>query len=443
MITVLDPIKSVGSIIGLQKRVSDLVYRKSVFVLELPFSDKIILFHTLTGEMIEIDAEDYRRISFNDTIKNQLINKWFFVPEDFDEITQCQQLRNVVSLIEQKKSCVCRYTIFTTTSCNARCFYCFEKGQKQLTMSQKTALDAVEWMINHSEDEPLFLRWFGGEPLCNVRAIDTICNKLKTVKKSFSSEIVTNAFLFNEDILKRAINEWNLKRAIITLDGTENAYNRIKAYTNVSDSPYQIVIENIRKLVDCGIKVTVNLNMDASNVQDLKELADELVSRFGFNSCLNARCELLKEYVNKIHVFEDISEAYSMREMINRILEEGGIRERRYLDRKLKINSCMADDKQSLTILPDGRIGKCEHFGDSNEVGDLYEGIDPEKSVLWSQKQPDQENCRKCSCYPLCIRLKKCNAVNEKCDESLRTMMADELKQRVINTYKIIMNERA
>ncbi len=432
------PYEIVLSVIGKQKNHFSGDLRKSFFCLEIPVEDGILLFHSLTGELVKLENGEIGLWN-DESLKEILFEKWFLVSEGLDETIHCDQVRNIISLLQKRTPNICRYTIFTTTDCNARCFYCFEHGQKRLSMDDDIADKTAQYMTDHSGNEDIAIRWFGGEPLYNQKAIDIICDRLRESNKKFKSSMVTNAYLFDEKTVEKALRSWNLQSVIITLDGTEEIYNRTKAYINKDGNAYQKVLMNIEFLLKAGVKVTVNLNMDAANADDLEVLAHVLFERFASYKGFGARCELLKEYVGKIHHFGSFEEAMDRRKRINQFLDDHGIKTKEYLDNGLKMNCCMADDPKAVTILPDGRIGKCEHFGDSQEIGRIDPAfIDPEREKDWKELYPKQEECFSCVCYPVCFRLRKCNIINEKCDNELRSQQIDRMKAKVLNTYRRI-----
>lgn len=69
------------------------------------------------------------------------------------------------------------------------------------------------------------LAWFGGEPLYNAQVIDLICNDLVERGIGYESSMISNGFLFDEKLIKRAAELWRLRQIQITLDGTEGVYN--------------------------------------------------------------------------------------------------------------------------------------------------------------------------------------------------------------------------
>lgn len=249
--------------------------------------------------------------------------------------------------------------------------------------------------------------------------------------------MVSNAYLFDAAMVQKAKSLWNLRHVLVTIDGTEDVYNRTKNFIYTDGSAYQKVLSNLRGILDVGISVTVNLNIDAANADNQFLLADELGRRFGKYPNFNARAGLLIEYVGKLHHFESENKALDTVKTLNDKLTSYGIREKRMLWSGLMLNSCMADNPHSATILPDGRIGRCEHFGDSEEVGSIYGGDwDAEKFDSWKKLRPAEEECQRCPHYPHCMRLVKCNAVPEDCSELLRGQRMQDLHVRMRNTYE-------
>ena len=56
------------------------------------------------------------------------------------------------------------------------------------------------------------LAWFGGEPLYNAQVIDLICNDLVERGIGYESSMISNGFLFDEKLIKRAAELWRLRQ---------------------------------------------------------------------------------------------------------------------------------------------------------------------------------------------------------------------------------------
>ncbi len=171
------------------------------------------------------------------------------------------------------------YTIFTTTDCNARCFYCFEKNAARIPMSPGSAEKTAGFIAGHCGGNEVSISWFGGEPLYNMEAIDIICRGLRERGIPFNSKIVSNGYLFDREIIGRAKVDWELRSVQITLDGTEDVYNKAKAYIYKGVNAFRRVIGNIHLLLDAGIAVDIRLNIDTYNADNLtafKEVYPEI-----------------------------------------------------------------------------------------------------------------------------------------------------------------------
>jgi sulfatase maturation enzyme AslB (radical SAM superfamily) len=132
------------------------------------------------------------------------------IPEDMEE-------KNLVELVRWVRRNTCKepdyitcYTILTTTDCNARCFYCYEKGIRRLPMSRETADKTVAFIKEHCGEKSVNISWFGGEPLFNSEVIDIIIGYLKENNIKYISTMVTNGYLFDEKLIFKAKNFWNL-----------------------------------------------------------------------------------------------------------------------------------------------------------------------------------------------------------------------------------------
>lgn len=201
-------------------------YRLMTYVLQQRTEDGVLLFHTLTRELLLLTDAEYARLYE----LPELYEKWFIVPEALDDMEYADRVRIVRTTLRKIPEHITSYTIFTTTDCNARCFYCYEMGRSRIPMSEETARKAARYIIDHCGGQKVKLHWFGGEPLFNAAVIDTICGILRESGIPYSSSMISNAYLFDDDAVGRAQALWNLKNVQVTLDGTEEVYNRSKAY---------------------------------------------------------------------------------------------------------------------------------------------------------------------------------------------------------------------
>lgn len=382
-------------------------YRFINFCITKKINEEFILYNNFTHEMILLSPEEHVSIFKTTPISalyTYLINHWFLVPEEFNEKDFVDNALNVYKTLIYNNS-ITKYTIMTTLDCNARCFYCYEKGREKTYMPSSTAYAVAKYIENNSKCQPVLLKWFGGEPLLNLQAISIICGYLNRNNVDFKSHIITNGYLFNQQLIKQFIDEWKLSYAQITLDGTKDLYNKVKSYIYNDKNPFEKVIGNIDELLNHGVRVDIRLNFASYNSEDLKKLLLVLKERFENNDLLNVYSSPLFEYKhtnqkNKQIVLADFLDFQKMQLSIFPNIR---------VDNTIRLSSCMADDNQSIVITPKGSLTKCEHFTDSEIVGNVFSNkIDNIAIDSWKEYVSTTDDCKNCILYPNCIHLKKC-----------------------------------
>lgn len=427
-----------------QKPAAGQMYRPMNYVVDQPVEEGLLLYHTMTKAMLLLTPEEAETYKKTPAALTQLIEQWFLVPQLFDDRLLSRQMRGVARMLEKKSEVITGYTIMTTTDCNARCFYCYEMGRPRTPMSEETARRTADYIINHCKGEKVTLHWFGGEPLYNLPVISLICRRLKDAGVDYRSRMISNGYLFDEKVITEAKVLWLLKKVQITLDGTEQTYNRCKAYIYNGVNAYRRVIGNIHKLQDADIKVNIRLNIDIHNVENLSELAEELHREFsnpkGISVYLHA---LFEEEKGSKALHDDEKRKYVFDQIIDieaRLKEYGFIRPRR-LSRQVKINRCMADNDHSVVIVPNGRIGKCEHYSEDHFVGQIdSEDRDAQMVEKFKETRDEIDACATCFNYPDCVWLKLCedipNCYQEERDQTLR-----QLRQSMLRDFEKYKNK--
>ena len=408
--------------------------RLSHYCAEAQIPDGHLVLHLLTQEMVLLTEDHWEKRFENEYLKSH----WFIVPEGANDKEYADLLNWVLENKQKKSGNITDYTIFTTTDCNARCFYCFELGRSRVPMSEDMARKVADYIADHCGGEKVSLRWFGGEPLFNPGVIDIICDGLRERNVDFSSSMVSNGYLFDEAMVAKAA-DWNLKRVQITLDGTEAVYNKAKAFIYKQGSPYQVVLANIGRLLDASIRVSVRLNMDMHNAEDLLSLVEELAVRFAGKKGLTVYAH---------HIFkgnEPMAESHSAEEWAVREeamirledrIEALGLASKAGISKNVKMNFCMADSGRSVTILPGGEIGLCEHFSESEFIGHIdREGFDQAVVDSWKERIPEIPECATCFYYPQCRQLKKC-ASGSVCFDVIRREKLRKVKRQMLNEYE-------
>lgn len=388
-------------------------YRLMHYVVRQLVDDGLLLYNVLTKAVALLSVDEARDMEKNPASVPELVSKWFVVPVGHDDRKLVGQVRAIAKAMEKPSGSIKSYTILTTTDCNARCFYCYEKGRSRIPMSDGTAEVTARYIIRNSRDDKVSLRWFGGEPLYNKRVISLICGALREAGKEYRSTMVSNGFLFDEETVKEAVDDWKLEKVQITLDGTEPVYNKVKNFIYQGENAFKRVLGNIQTLVDAGIRVNIRLNIDRHNAEDLFSLADLLGDAFGGNPMVRVYSHSLFEACAPVaavqHSDTQRQELSDKRKELQEKLMALGLSTPGKLGKSLKLNHCMADNDGSVVILPDGHIGKCEHYSDSVWFGHVSEeGRDEKVLAAFKELRPELDACSECPVYPDCFRLAKC-----------------------------------
>ena len=388
-------------IVGPQKRAEGQHYRLMTYVVQQPVADGVLLYNTLTCSLVLLTPDEAADM----TAQPELIDRWFLVPQDHDDRKACREIRQLTALFMPTEEVITLYTILTTTGCNARCFYCFEKGTKSVSMTAETASKVVHYIVAHRGDEEVTLKWFGGEPLVNAKVIDQICTELREQGVPFHSIMTSNGYLFDADKVQRAKDLWQLRRVQITLDGTEQTYNRVKAYVHQGVNAFERVLQNIGMLTAAGIRVNIRLNVDKYNIKEMAALVELLHQRFGTNEHLTVYSHVV--YGERSP--EDNAELFAQRMQLEQQIVQCGYKRKQGLPKAIKTHYCGADDDRSVLIAPNGHLGKCNHYIDCEFFGHI-DSEERDEAILrkFKERQADIEACATCPYYPQCILLTMC-----------------------------------
>lgn len=444
------PNDAILAILGRAHRFKSKNYRLNQFCLIEDIMNGKVIFNHLTCSMVFMTNTEYAKIldkDSNDEYIRILYDWYFLVEEDFDEKQFIKDFRKkqLSPIDDFTLDKVYEYTILTTTACNARCFYCYEHGTQKKTMTVETAKKVAQYIINHSpENYNIELRWFGGEPLFNAKVINTICTKLQEANIPYHSHFTTNGYLFDKDLIKRAVELWHVSECQITIDGTEEVYNKAKnyIYKNVP-SPYKRILDNIEELMNNKITVTVRMNVDLYNVEDLKDLTYELYQRFGNNPYLHPYLYPIFENENYQRKEGELSLLFEKIKDVERVMEECGYMQKSSPARGIRFNHCMVDNGKSITVSPNGEFGLCEHFIDSDFWGHVDRPEEKNMEVIESYRHymPDLDICEDCPIYPTCVRNSKCEE-QSKCYPEYKEWLIRHKRKGIIDTYYQILSNR-
>jgi uncharacterized protein len=155
---------------------------------------------------------------------------------------------------------VVNMSLFLTQSCNLRCVYCYGEGGEYGTggsMDEKTAFQAVDWMVEQSgKIRKLHIGFFGGEPLLRFPLLKAIVGyaekKVAEAGKIPAFHGTTNATLLDDE--KIAFLKEHDITFMISFDGTRELQDRQRPFADGRGS-YDSALPGIKKLLAAMPKI--------------------------------------------------------------------------------------------------------------------------------------------------------------------------------------------
>ena len=411
----------------------------------IDFEDEgeIVVFNLLSSSVIKLTNDKFEALKslnlsqvFSDEEVSLLLDMGFITERDEYGFI-CESRKKYYDKQEQTDF---HLTILTTSDCNARCYYCYERGVKKQPMTFAVAQQVYNHILENRNGKDVCLHWFGGEPLYNAEVIDYICGKLKEEGIKYSSNMITNGFLIGENKSK-IINSWNLQRVQITIDAVGEEYNKIKNFIYKGVDAFETVINNIELLLNNDVYVAIRINYDPNKIENAKNTLKYIHKKFGNHSKLNVYCAWIEDdkilrpqqWIDTTH---PIVELYSM------LIDFGYITRLEDLAIRPRLLNCGIHWKDFAVINVDGQLFKCQAAimnENQSSFGSIYDGVTKvENKRIWESTDFPYEECRECRCLPICQGGCKFKAINNQKDyvcTNIKTCVEEVVK---LFYYKIL-----
>ena len=151
--------------------------------------------------------------------------------------------------------------LFLTQSCNLKCIYCYgdggEYGAGGSRMQEKTAFQAVDWLIEQSgKMKKLHIGFLGGEPFLEFPLMKAIVEyaekKVQEMEKEVDFEVTTNATLLDNE--KTTFIKKHRLSVMISFDGPKEVQDAQRPYAN-GEGSYDSTVPKIKKLLEALPKI--------------------------------------------------------------------------------------------------------------------------------------------------------------------------------------------
>ena len=249
-----------------------------------------ILYNALSGAILMVDQDTKDSIDIQEKrnrLPREIVNHFkengLIVESDEDELL----------LIRNKYYMRCydplllAFFVAPTTRCNLSCGYCWLKaptGKKGVPpMSVPTLKNVLCFMKKRASDlnvTDLRTTFCGGEPLIAKTIVLHMLRDLSQWSEEHSVSLVsgfhTNCTLFDQPFIDE-LHRYYINSVRTTVDGPQQVHDNYRYYRN-GKGTYEDVISNIGLLVDEGIKVIVQYNINR-HYGRAPELFDDLIER--------------------------------------------------------------------------------------------------------------------------------------------------------------------
>lgn len=197
-----------------------------------------------------------------------------------------------------------------TERCNLNCIYCFEKSKSPQKMTFETAVEKIDFELNHSDEyNSVAVDFMGGEPFLEFDLIKKICeyywSKQYDLPKPLTFFTTTNGTLVNGEIKEWLKEHSDQFACALSLDGIPLAHN-----INRSNSFSKIDVEFFREMWS---KQKVKSIVSAETLQYLADSVIymhnlgfpqiEIKLAYGFDWTDSLQCSLFMNELDKVKAF--------------------------------------------------------------------------------------------------------------------------------------------
>jgi uncharacterized protein len=260
--------------------------------------DKYMLLHGYTGaiDIVSENVVNYLNNVNNPESKNVDVSESTFnVLKARGYLTEKTEEEEVAfvckfaNLLHQKDKKLHKGFLFLVAyDCNFRCPYCYEstvlKNSRQWTkkvFSKEMVDRAYEAMIKIGGDKKFhssLIALYGGEPLLakNKEIVEYIVNKGNDLGYRFMA--VTNGY--DLDVFKDILGPNKIQTLQITIDGIKEKHDQRRIHYQTKKS-FDKIIANIGMALEQGTSITIRVNTDANNFNELKSI-EQLFKELGY-----------------------------------------------------------------------------------------------------------------------------------------------------------------
>ena len=337
-------------------------------------NNTITIFNTFSSALIQLDEESFKNLLTDKNDSNltcKLLDMGILIRCREDEIRKYKYIQYSRMF---RNNQILLY-ICPTMNCNFSCSYCFEAGNKKESNMSPEVEDAIVRFISKNKDKKIFLTWFGGEPLLNLKTIKNITDKLREMSIKYSSSLITNGSLLTKqaiDILKNIPIEF----IQISIDGTKDTHDK-RRYLHSGRGTFDTIIKGMKRVLnETSIPITIQVAIDKTNYQEYEKLISYFNEQF-FPFIESKRIQLNFNIIKDRTNFDKYGICMNHQDYFHYLIHLKKLKIANTVNISLPAMAqpCMYNSVGSYAITPDGEIYKCiEHAGNiKKSVGNIFQ----------------------------------------------------------------------
>lgn len=201
----------------------------------------------------------------------------YYVFETPEEEAECFE-RLYQRMVQLWRKEPVRFVICPTFTCNMHCVYCFEgeitRGRMNLLEPEQleevfTAIERIRKRFYPSA--PALLTLFGGEPLMRPTRPCIALVLQYARSRGLSVDVVTNGLEAGHFLDLLEAHRDQIHQIQITLDGPELVHDH-RRMRRGGQGTFAAITANVNRLIECGLPVTIRINVDKGNIEALPML---------------------------------------------------------------------------------------------------------------------------------------------------------------------------
>lgn len=414
-------------------------------ILSFESNQKHYLYHGTTGNILNLDQEAVDFIQFfksngvregdsyhlqDDSLIDEVQKNYQSLMEELAELeilaldSENQRKRFSNSPPAPKnteKMPVKTLVLHLVNECNLRCTYCYadggEYGAPKKYMSEATAKQAVDYLLEHSyEEDSVTIVLFGGEPFINWKVLKYVveysAEEGRKKGKQVNYSLTTNGTLLSKEKID-FLNQYGIGVSI-SMDGSEEIHNKNRPFEGGQGS-FELVKKNATRLMESERTAPVGTRVTLA--KDFEEIGASLerLLRLGFSevgfapvSESDTTLQLNDTDLTKmLEQFEEISDIYVEHALKNEYLGFSNLTNllKELHNGENKSYGCGAG-LGFFAVSPDGGLYLCHRFNEDErfKMGNIYDGLDrnKQKQLLEELHVDNKQSCRSCSLKNIC-----------------------------------------